>query len=136
MTYGHPGPRRPPSRRAALLAVQDESPRIAGWQARLRTWPDCRAAFDEGMGHLGRLVEHVPEARHVIHGDLLNRNVLVDEAGVVTSVFDWGSSQYGDFLYDVAWLAFCVPWARGLRAEEVRRRAHGFFLRAGADVDD
>jgi hygromycin-B 4-O-kinase len=44
-----------------------------------------------------------------VHSDLLHRNVLV-EHGRITALLDWGSSFIGDFLYDIAWLAFWQPW--------------------------
>ena len=56
-----------------------------------------------------RLVECCPEERNLIHADLLNRNVLTS-SGNITAVLDWGSSIYGDALYDVAWFTFYEPW--------------------------
>jgi hygromycin-B 4-O-kinase len=56
-----------------------------------------------------QLVECCPEERRLIHADLLNRNVLTS-SGSITAVLDWGSSIYGDSLYDVAWFTFYEPW--------------------------
>jgi hygromycin-B 4-O-kinase len=81
----------------ALLAVATERPRIAGWKRRLRGWPECEQAFDQGVERLQILAEHVPSRQDVIHSDLLNRTVLVTDAHV-TSVFDWGCSMCGDHL--------------------------------------
>jgi hygromycin-B 4-O-kinase len=50
-----------------------------------------------------------PTTGHVIHGDLLNRNVLVQDSRI-TAVIDWGNAMYGDWLYDAAWLIFWWPW--------------------------
>jgi aminoglycoside phosphotransferase (APT) family kinase protein len=50
-----------------------------------------------------------PDERHVIHGDLVNRNVLGLNSKV-TAVIDWGNALYGDWLYDAAWLICWWPW--------------------------
>jgi aminoglycoside phosphotransferase (APT) family kinase protein len=47
----------------------------------------------------------------VLHADLLNRDVLVAGDGSrLVAVFDWGCSAYDDFLYELAWFTFWVPW--------------------------
>jgi hygromycin-B 4-O-kinase len=80
------------------------------------------------------LVESCPEERHLVHDDLINRNVLVD-GDRLSAVLDYGSSIYGDFLYDLAKLVFYRPWyakwrridfageARALRRHWSRRDA-------------
>ena len=35
--------------------------------------------------------------------------MLVD-GGRITAVLDWGCSLYGDFLYELAWMQFWLPW--------------------------
>jgi len=97
--------------RAFLLAVATDPSTRGGLSARtqLKGSPAALAAFDEGFGRMQALVERCPEDRHLIHDDLMNRNVLVD-ADRVTAVLDWGSSLYGDFLYDIAKLVFYRPW--------------------------
>ncbi len=67
-------------------------------------------AFDAGIARMGELVRSAPEHRHLVHNDLLYRNVLVDADGIV--VLDWGASIFGDFLYDAALLTFWWPWYR------------------------
>ena len=119
----------------ALLAVATERPRIAGWRRRLREWPECEHAFYQGVERLRTLAEHVPSTQHVIHSDLLNRNVLVKNAKI-TSVFDWGCSMYGDHLYDIAWLTFCAPYTSGFDRIEIRRWAQQHYLNEGCDRDD
>jgi len=93
----------------ALLAVEARRPNIAGWRRRLQEWPECERAFDQGVERLEVLAEYVPSRQDVIHRDLVNRNVLVTDAQI-TSIFDWGSSMYGDHLYDIAWLTFCASY--------------------------
>lgn len=97
--------------RATLLDVVGDRPadRLSGWRERLAASPIGFGPFEESLGRLRELVEHVPEERHLIHGDLLNYNVLVS-GDRVTAVIDWGCSLYGDFLYDVAWFCFWPPW--------------------------
>jgi hygromycin-B 4-O-kinase len=93
----------------ALLAISEETPRVPGWRAALAASPVGAAPFDEGYARLRELAEGLPAERHVIHGDLVNRNVLVQDARI-TAVFDWGNALYGDWLYDAAWLIFWWPW--------------------------
>ena len=66
-------------------------------------------AFDESYARVRELVDRCPEDRHLVHDDLMNRNVLVD-GDRVSAVLDWGSSLYGDFLYDLAKVVFYGPW--------------------------
>jgi hygromycin-B 4-O-kinase len=47
--------------------------------------------------------------RCLVHCDLINRNVFVNE-GKIPGVFDWGCALYGDHLYDLAWFEFWAPW--------------------------
>jgi len=93
-----------------LLAVDDDSAatRTPGWRSKLRGHTAGEEAFNEGY----RLLESIDVAgveRSLVHADLINRNVHVvnDE---ITGVFDWGSSMYGDHLYELAWLQFWAPW--------------------------
>ncbi len=79
------------------------------------------------------LVECVPEERHLIHSDLEHRNVLVDEDGV-TAIFDWGSSLYGDFLYDIAWLHFWLPWFPARASIDPREEARRHYEATGLAV--
>jgi hygromycin-B 4-O-kinase len=112
--------------RAALLDVANDRPadRTHGWRERLLASPTGAGPFEEALGHLHDLVDVCPGARHLIHSDLLNRNVLVAD-GRITAVIDWGCAMYGDFLYDLAWLVYWAPWYpawRGIdfEAEAVR----------------
>jgi hygromycin-B 4-O-kinase len=87
--------------------------------------------FDAGLARMRELLGFCPEDRHLVHNDLLNFNVFVDDAGVI--LLDWGASIYGDSLYDVALLTFWWPWYEGrwggidIRAEverHYRRTGH------------
>ena len=52
----------------------------------------------------------------------------------VSAIFDWGNSLVGDWLCDVAWLAFFAPWHPGLRALDVVREARERGGAAGLDL--
>jgi hygromycin-B 4-O-kinase len=93
----------------ALLAVSQETTRVPGWRAALATSPTGPSAFRAGYARLQELVTGLPQSRHVIHGDLVNRNVLA-EGTRITAVIDWGNALYGDYLYDAAWLIYWWPW--------------------------
>lgn len=100
-----------PTWRAALLSIATGPSTRGGLNAReqLRGSPSALSVFDEGIERMSALVEHCPEDRHLVHDDLMNRNVLV-VGDRVSAVLDWGSSLYGDFLYDIAKLVFYRPW--------------------------
>jgi len=100
-----------PSWRAALLdvAIDRSPPGGPGWRGPLAASPTGDGPFDEAFATLDVLLDDDPPERSLVHGDLLNRNVLVRD-GRVSAVFDWGCGTYGDFLYDHAWFAFWQPW--------------------------
>lgn len=55
------------------------------------------------------LLQHCPERRDLVHGDLLHQNVLLTDS-TVTGIFSWKCSVVGDFLYDVALCTVWAPW--------------------------
>jgi hygromycin-B 4-O-kinase len=69
-----------------------------------------------------------------VHSDLLHFNVLVDDARV-TAVIDWGSSLYGDFLYDIAWLCFFAPWYPEWRRIDFRTEAARYWASIGVELE-
>lgn len=93
-----------------LLAVGNDTPdrRNYGWRKRLAESADGESAFEWGYTLLQRIVDD-SAPRHLIHGDLMNRNVFVQEHKI-SGVFDWGCGCYGDHLYDLAWFEFWAPW--------------------------
>jgi hygromycin-B 4-O-kinase len=93
----------------ALLAISQETARVPGWRAALAASPVGTGPFNRGYARLRELAEGLPDECHIIHGDLVNRNVLV-EGSRLTAVIDWGNALYGDWLYDAAWLIFWWPW--------------------------
>jgi hygromycin-B 4-O-kinase len=110
--------------RAALLAVAEDRPgeRTHGWRERLVASPTGCGPFDEALARLDALIPGSAEARHLIHSDLLNFNVLVED-GRISAVIDWGCAMYGDFLYDLAWFEYWSPWYPAWRGIDFRGEA-------------
>jgi hygromycin-B 4-O-kinase len=119
--------------RAGLVDRPGE--RVSGWAAILAGSAALSDLFAAGERELSSLLQACPEIRHVVHGDLLNRNVLVAPDGFrLTAVFDWGCSVWGDFLYEAAWFTFWAPWYPGLAAIDFRSVIRGHYRAAGAEV--
>ncbi len=94
---------------------------IKGWKAHLEASSMGMDAYHKLWKTFVPLVERCPEVRSLVHSDLLNRSVLTN-AGTITAVLDWGSSFYGDALYDVAWFTFYEPWYPQLQDMHVAER--------------
>lgn len=110
----------------ALLAISQETARVPGWQAALAASPVGTGPFREAYATLQKLVTGLPESRHIIHGDLANRNVLVQDANL-TAVIDWGNALYGDYLYDTAWLIYWWPWFPAWQDIDIRQELHRYW---------
>jgi hygromycin-B 4-O-kinase len=121
--------------REALLDIANDRPtnRTHGWRARLEASSIGAEPFDECFTRLRALIEACPEARHLVHSDLLHFNVLVD-ADRITAVFDWGSSLYGDFVFDVAWFTFWQPWYPAWSSIDFAAEAERHYAAIGLDV--
>lgn len=104
-----------------------------GWRELLQDLPTVVAAFQEGYARLVQMVEYCPEERALFHDDLLNRNVLVD-GDRISAVLDWGSSKYGDFLYDIANLVFYRPWFPAWRNIDFAAEARAHYDAIGLAV--
>lgn len=124
-----------PSWRAALLDVANDHPtdRTYGWRAALRMSTAGDGPFEEAFARLHSLVEHCPEERHLVHSDLLNRNVLVED-GRISAVLDWGCALYGDFLYDLAWIIYWQPWYPAWSGINFRVEAAQHYEAIGLEV--
>ena len=121
----------------ALLAVSQETTRVPGWRAVLAASPAGTGPFREGYARLQELAPGLPQTRHIVHGDLVNRNVLAQDARI-TAVIDWGNALYGDYLYDAAWLLYWWPWFPAWRAIDIRHELHRHWDQHGgapADLD-
>jgi hygromycin-B 4-O-kinase len=121
--------------RGFLLGVATDKAPQGGLSAREQIGHSAAAldAFDEGYARMRELVDHCPDDRHLIHDDLMNRNVLVD-GDRVSAVLDWGSSMYGDFLYDLAKLVFYGPWQPEWRHVDFAVEALGHYAAIGLAV--
>jgi hygromycin-B 4-O-kinase len=121
--------------RDALLDVTNDRPtlRTYGWRERLVNSPTGDGAFEEAYRNLRSLVEVCPEERHLVHADLLNYNVLVGGERI-SAVLDWGSSLYGDFLFDIAWFMFWQPWYPAWRQIDFRQEAAQHYAAIGLEV--
>jgi len=121
--------------REALLNVAIDAPtnRTYGWRARLRQSEFGQRAFDAGYQRLETLVDACPNQRDLLHSDLLYFNVLVRDDRI-SAVLDWGSSMYGDYLWDLAWLTFWQPWYRPWSGLDSRHAARQHYAAIGLDV--
>jgi hygromycin-B 4-O-kinase len=120
---------------AALQAMADGPPsaRLSGWQQALAARPEAQNAFDLAYHHMHDLIPGCPNARHLIHSDLLNFNVLVND-DKISAVLDWGSALYGDFLWDLAWLTFWQPWYVAWSTLDLRQAARMHYRDIGLEV--
>jgi hygromycin-B 4-O-kinase len=122
--------------RDALLAIGSDTTgsRIAGWRRSLEQSPTGAQPFDAALDRLRHLTRDLPSARHLIHSDLLNFNVLV-ERDRVAAVLDWGSAMYGDWLWDVAWFVFWQPWYPAWTGIDFAAEARQHFASIGVDIE-
>ena len=120
-----------------LLAVDRDAPdrRTYGWRKRLAAFsPQGEAAFTWGYGLLKEVAtDAVP--RCLLHCDLINRNVLVENERI-SGVFDWGCSLYGDHLYELAWFEFWAPWSPQLDVPALRLELEARWRAAGYAPED
>jgi hygromycin-B 4-O-kinase len=133
--WGADGTAPHPTWRAALLDVADDLPtkRPFGWRERLAHSPAGVAAFAEAFARLPALMDACPEERYLVHSDLLNFNVLAS-GDRVSAVLDWGSSLYGDFVFDVAWFSFWQPWYPAWNDIDFSTEAERHYGSIGLDV--
>jgi hygromycin-B 4-O-kinase len=126
-----------PSWRASLLEIGSDQPalRIHGWTARLADRPGGGQLFESTHRELERVSADLPEVRHAVHSDLINRNVLCVGARI-TGVLDWGSAVYGDHLYDLAWIVFWGPFYPGWGELDVLGQARRHYREIGLEVTD
>jgi aminoglycoside phosphotransferase (APT) family kinase protein len=103
--------------------VDDPRRRVSGWRQTLAADAYLDSLFRACEARIRELLETCPERRDLVHGDLLNRNVLIaQDASQVTAVFSWKCSVRGDFLFDVAWCTFWGPWHPGIAAIDLWSR--------------
>ena len=123
--------------REFLFATVRDVPQLRthGWSERLRKSEYGTDAFARGLARLDVLTRSVQVDAAIVHGDLMNRNVLVDKTHV-TGIFDWGCSFAGDFLYEVSNIVFWTPWYNGLKDFDLLGEAIAHHRSTAADLDD
>lgn len=103
--------------------VDDPARRVSGWRKTLAADRELDRLFQACEQRIGELLDACPERRDLVHGDLLNRNVLIaEDASRITAVFSWKCSVRGDFLFDVAWCTFWALWHPGIAAVDLWNR--------------
>ena len=124
-----------PSWRGWLLGFFNEPATrgAPGWRELLAYSATSVAIFEEGYARLVEMAEKCPEVRTLFHDDLINRNVLVD-GDRIAAVLDWGSSKYGDFLFDIANLVFYRPWFPAWRNIDFAAEARAHYDAIGLAV--
>jgi hygromycin-B 4-O-kinase len=118
-----------------LAAIADDQPgsRTHGWKQRLADSPQGVATFDRAHAQMLELAHSFPGPRSLVHNDLLNRNALAT-AGQITSVFDWGCSIYGDFVYELATFVFWSPWHAAIDRTDMATMALDHYGDMGLEV--
>jgi len=118
-----------------LLSVDDENDRIFGWHDAIAESPIGIDPYQKALAYLEASAADLPEGKHLLHNDLLHRNVLVaDDA--ITGVFDWGCAGCGDFLYDLALFTFYQPWFPEMASIDWQAEAVRHYQQIGVDVPD
>lgn len=120
-----------------LLDSLEDNPtkRTHGWYKILQESKYGTKLFDDGLAVFKNLTGSLPNVRHLIHYDLLNRNVLVND-NEITAVFDWGCGRYGDFLFELACFTFWSPIIDGYRDFDWKTLARNHFESNGTQVSN
>jgi hygromycin-B 4-O-kinase len=129
------GNARHPTWRSYLLDIAVDRPadRTYGWRRRLAASRFGTAVFDECVRRFEALVPDGPEDRSLVHGDLLNYNVLI-QRDRVAGLLDWGWAKHGDFLYDIARLCFWACDYPRWQDVDFRAEARRHYTSVGVDV--
>jgi hygromycin-B 4-O-kinase len=93
--------------RQRIVSIYEENPEdfYGHWHTLFQNSFLERSVFDSVYQKMLGLLDYCPEERYLLHGDYGFDNVLAHE-GKITAVLDWALSQYGDFLYDTAYLHY------------------------------
>jgi hygromycin-B 4-O-kinase len=75
----------------------------------------------------------LPNDRYLVHADLLNNNLFAHEDRI-SGVIDWGNAHFGDFLYDLAVLAFWAPWYPAMNGIDWQSEGARHYEAIGLDV--
>jgi hygromycin-B 4-O-kinase len=117
----------------ATVSRDEEGSRTHGWRHQLADSALGDASFTLAEAQMLELAGAFPGPRSLVHNDLLNRNALAAN-GALTSVFDWGCSIYGDFLYELATIVFWSPWHPTIQRSDMQTMALDHYADMGLDV--
>jgi hygromycin-B 4-O-kinase len=123
--------------RECLLDISNDEvyAKIVGWKAHLKDAPGGEKQFNEIYEKLVELSKDLPEVRCLIHNDLLNFNVMVND-NKITAVFDWANAFYGDFLYDLAMFTFWGPIHKPVQGIDWEAEAKAHYEAIGLDIPE
>jgi hygromycin-B 4-O-kinase len=97
--------------------------------------PANLALFEQVAASFATKVPLCPNERHLIHNDLLNRTILVED-NRITALLDWGDSRYGDYLYNIAHLLYWRPWFAQWRNIDILSEIEQHYQKKKMDVQD
>lgn len=99
-----------------------------------------KTLVQEAHQRLSALLPRLPNQRHYVHGDFGYENALADDDHV-TALLDWAELRCGDWLYDLAYVAYhdslgvdylslFQQWAanNGLEVPNFAQRTEAYFL--------
>ena len=115
------------------VASDPPAPRGHGWRAALERSDPGPASFSAAFEHFLTLVDALPNERHLLHCDLLNYNVLV-QGHELAAMIDWGCGTWGDFVYDIAWIAYCWAYHPEWAGVDMVAAAKQHYAANGLDV--
>lgn len=123
--------------REYLTFLTPDSPgsRLGGWKQNLARNPDAHALYQAGRERLLTLAPRCPEARHLIHNDLLHFNLIVND-NRVAGVIDWGCAMWGDFLYDLAMITAWQFYYPAMAGIDFIASAREYFHERGVELAD
>jgi hygromycin-B 4-O-kinase len=118
-----------------LLDIDNETERVFGWHDRLAASPTGIGPYNAALAYLRAHIGVCPDASHLLHNDLLHRNVLV-AGDRIAGVIDWGNAVGGDFLRDLALFSFHTPWYPAMANIDWPGEARRHYREIGLDVPD
>lgn len=95
--------------------------------------PSGLGSFDECFAVMDDLAAACTEDRHLVHNDLIYRNVRVSDERI-SAMLDWGAALFGDFLYDIAVLSFWSAWYTRWSAIDIAGEVRAHYAKIGLDV--
>jgi hygromycin-B 4-O-kinase len=117
------------------MPTDEPGSRLYGWKNNLAQNQEADELFRMGRERLLDLVPLCPEARHLIHNDLLHFNLLTQGQRIV-GVIDWGCAMWGDFLYDLAMFTAWQFYYPAMEGIDFAHEAQQFFARKAVALPD